>query len=139
VSTVTVDHVFMSGTTSGIRTKAARDRGGLALNRTYSHMTLANLQNPVYITSYDPMRSTGLPPRRRPGAADLRHHAAVERHDWHHGGTALTRPLTAARRGFPVTESRSDNNCGRAPAPAPAPSPARGRARASARGGRSAA
>jgi polygalacturonase len=58
VSNVTVDHVTMNGTTSGIRMKSARDRGGLVQNLTYSNMTMTNVQNPVYITSYYPTLPT---------------------------------------------------------------------------------
>jgi polygalacturonase len=54
VSGVTVDHLTMNGTTSGIRMKSGRDRGGLVQNLTYSNITMTNVQNPVYITSYYP-------------------------------------------------------------------------------------
>ena len=54
VSAVTVDHLTMNGTTSGIRMKSARDRGGLVQNLTYSNITMTNVQNPIYITSYYP-------------------------------------------------------------------------------------
>jgi polygalacturonase len=54
VSDVTVDHVDFDGTTSGIRMKSARDRGGLVQNLSYTNLTLKNVQNPVYITSYYP-------------------------------------------------------------------------------------
>jgi polygalacturonase len=58
VSGVTVDHVTMNGTTSGIRMKSARGRGGLVQNLTYSNMTMTNVQNPVFITSYYPTLPT---------------------------------------------------------------------------------
>jgi polygalacturonase len=58
VSSVTVDHLTMNGTTSGIRMKSARDRGGLVQNLTYSNVTMTNVQNPVYITSYYPTLPT---------------------------------------------------------------------------------
>ena len=54
VSDVTVDHVDFDGTTSGIRMKSARDRGGLVQNLSYTNLTLKNVQNPVFITSYYP-------------------------------------------------------------------------------------
>jgi polygalacturonase len=54
VSNLTVDHMTFNGTTSGIRMKSARDRGGLVSNLTYSNITMTNVQNPVYITSYYP-------------------------------------------------------------------------------------
>jgi polygalacturonase len=58
VSGVTVDHLTMNGTTSGIRMKSARDRGGLVQNLTYSNITMTNVQNPIYITSYYPTLPT---------------------------------------------------------------------------------
>ncbi len=58
VSNVTVDHITMNGTTSGIRMKSARDRGGLVENLTYSNMTMTNVETPVYITSYYPTLPT---------------------------------------------------------------------------------
>ena len=58
VSNVTVDHITMNGTTSGIRMKSARDRGGLVENLTYSNMTLVNVETPVFITSYYPTLPT---------------------------------------------------------------------------------
>ncbi len=58
VSNVTVDHLTMNGTTSGIRMKSARDRGGLVQNLTYSNITMTNVQNPVFITSYYPTLPT---------------------------------------------------------------------------------
>jgi polygalacturonase len=48
----------MNGTTSGIRMKSARDRGGLVQNLTYSNITMTNVQNPIYITSYYPTLPT---------------------------------------------------------------------------------
>ena len=55
---MTVDHLTMNGTTSGIRMKSARDRGGLVHNLTYSNITMTNVQNPVFITSYYPTLPT---------------------------------------------------------------------------------
>lgn len=54
VSHVTVDHLTMNGTTSGIRMKSARDRGGLVTDLSYSNITMTNVATPVYITSYYP-------------------------------------------------------------------------------------
>ena len=67
VSNLTVDHMTFNGTTSGIRMKSGRDRGGLVSNLTYSNITMTNVQNPVYITSYypdlptDPKADTAMP------------------------------------------------------------------------------
>ena len=58
VSNVTVDHLTMNGTTSGIRMKSARDRGGNVHNLPYSNITMTNVQNPVFITSYYPTLPT---------------------------------------------------------------------------------
>jgi polygalacturonase len=58
VSALTVDHVTFNGTTSGIRMKSARDRGGLVQNLTYSNITMTNVPNPVFITSYYPTLPT---------------------------------------------------------------------------------
>jgi polygalacturonase len=58
VSGLTVDHLTFNGTTSGMRMKSARDRGGLVQNLTYSNVTMTNVQNPVYITSYYPTLPT---------------------------------------------------------------------------------
>ena len=38
VSGLTVDHLTMNGTTTGIRMKSARDHGGLVQNLTYSNI-----------------------------------------------------------------------------------------------------
>ena len=58
VNGVTVDHVTFNGTTSGIRMKSARGRGGLVENISYSNITMTNVQNPVFITSYYPSLPT---------------------------------------------------------------------------------
>ena len=58
VSGVTVDHLTFNGTTSGIRMKSARDRGGTVQNLTYSNITMTNVQNPIFITSYYPTLPT---------------------------------------------------------------------------------
>ena len=54
VSHVTVDHLSMNGTTSGIRMKSARDRGGTVTDLTYSNVTMTNVATPIYVTSYYP-------------------------------------------------------------------------------------
>ncbi len=58
VSKLTVDHLTMNGTTSGIRMKSARDRGGLVQNLVYSNITMTGVENPIYITSYYPTMPT---------------------------------------------------------------------------------
>lgn len=58
VSAVTVDHVTFDGTTSGVRMKSARGRGGLVQNLTYSNLTMTNVETPVFITSYYPTLPT---------------------------------------------------------------------------------
>jgi len=42
------------GTTSGIRMKAGRDRGGMARDLIYSDIKMTDVQYPLYITSYYP-------------------------------------------------------------------------------------
>jgi polygalacturonase len=42
------------GTTSGIRMKAGRDRGGMVRDLVYTNITMTNVQYPLYITSYYP-------------------------------------------------------------------------------------
>lgn len=54
VSAVTVDHITMTGTTSGIRMKSERGRGGLVQNLTYSNITMTDVTNPIFIASYYP-------------------------------------------------------------------------------------
>jgi hypothetical protein len=49
-----VSNSTFSGTTSGIRLKAARDRGGLVQNLVYSNLTMSGVRYPIYITSYYP-------------------------------------------------------------------------------------
>jgi len=58
VSKLTVEHNTFNGTTSGIRLKSGRDRGGLVQNLTYSDITMTDVQNPIYITSYYPTMPT---------------------------------------------------------------------------------
>jgi len=42
------------GTTSGIRMKAGRDRGGMVRDLIYTNITMTDVQYPLYITSYYP-------------------------------------------------------------------------------------
>ncbi|HEY4012194.1 MAG TPA: glycosyl hydrolase family 28 protein [Polyangiaceae bacterium] len=58
VNGVTVDNIKFNGTTSGIRMKSARGRGGLVQNLTYSNITMTGVGNPVFITSYYPTLPT---------------------------------------------------------------------------------
>ena len=46
VSKLTVDHITFDGTTSGVRLKSARDRGGLVQNVSYTNLTMTNVQKP---------------------------------------------------------------------------------------------
>lgn len=46
--------VTFVGTTSGIRMKAGRDRGGMVRDLVYTDITMTNVQYPLYITSYYP-------------------------------------------------------------------------------------
>jgi hypothetical protein len=54
VNGLTVNHVTFNGTTSGIRMKSAVGRGGTVQNLSYSNITMTNVENPIYISSYYP-------------------------------------------------------------------------------------
>lgn len=54
VSFVTVHNCTFNGTTSGIRMKSARDRGGVVQYLAYNNNTMTNVPNPVWISSYYP-------------------------------------------------------------------------------------
>jgi polygalacturonase len=49
---MTVNHITFNGTTNGLRLKAGIGNGGLVENITYSDITMQNVANPIYITSY---------------------------------------------------------------------------------------
>jgi polygalacturonase len=49
---MTVNNCTFNGTTNGLRLKAGRGNGGLVQNVTYSNITMTNVQNPIYITSW---------------------------------------------------------------------------------------
>lgn len=48
------ERITFDATTSGIRMKAARDRGGLVENLAYRDITMRGVKNPVFISSYYP-------------------------------------------------------------------------------------
>ncbi|MEI8271277.1 MAG: glycosyl hydrolase family 28 protein [Paludibacter sp.] len=56
VNTITVDSCSLTTTDNGLRLKAARDRGGseslACTNVSYSNITMKNVTNPIYVTSY---------------------------------------------------------------------------------------
>lgn len=54
VSFVTVHGCTFNGTTSGIRLKSARGRGGVVQYLAYNNNTMTSVANPVWITSYYP-------------------------------------------------------------------------------------
>ena len=54
VSNLTVTHCTFTNTISGIRIKSARGRGGLLQRLTYAHLTLVNVQNPIFLSAYYP-------------------------------------------------------------------------------------
>jgi polygalacturonase len=54
VKNLTVTNCTFNGTTSGIRIKSARGRGGLVQNLTYTDITMTNVDFPIYLTSYYP-------------------------------------------------------------------------------------
>jgi polygalacturonase len=49
---LTVTNITFNGTSNGLRLKAGRGSGGLVENVTYSNITMINVANPFYITSY---------------------------------------------------------------------------------------
>lgn len=54
VRNLVVTNCTFNGTTSGIRIKSARGRGGLVENLVYSDITMTNVDYPIYLTSYYP-------------------------------------------------------------------------------------
>ncbi len=58
VGYIVVDSCSFSQTTSGIRLKTARDRGGVEQYFTYSNITMNGVTSPFYITSYYPKEPT---------------------------------------------------------------------------------
>ncbi|MDB6171893.1 MAG: hypothetical protein JWL59_1204 [Chthoniobacteraceae bacterium] len=54
IRNITVENMTFDGTTSGIRMKAARDRGGLVENLTFKNITMRNVEKPIFISSYYP-------------------------------------------------------------------------------------
>ena len=54
---MTVSDCLFDGTTSGIRIKNNRGRGGLVENCVYSDLTMTNVQHPIYIVDYYPERT----------------------------------------------------------------------------------
>ena len=54
VKNLTVTNCTFNGTTSGIRIKSARGKGGLVENLVYTDITMTNVDFPIYITSYYP-------------------------------------------------------------------------------------
>ena len=51
---VRVEHVEFAGTTSGLRMKSARGRGGVVEDITYRDIRMQGVRYPVYVTSYYP-------------------------------------------------------------------------------------
>jgi polygalacturonase len=54
IRNVTAENITFEGTTSGIRLKAWRDRGGVVEGIHYRNITMKNVRYPVWITSYYP-------------------------------------------------------------------------------------
>jgi polygalacturonase len=52
VVNMTVTNCTFNGTTAGIRLKAGRTNGGLVTNISYSNITMTNVADPIYITSW---------------------------------------------------------------------------------------
>ncbi len=58
VGNILVDSCSFTKTTSGIRLKTARDRGGVEQYFTYSNITMSGVTTPFYVTSYYPKEPT---------------------------------------------------------------------------------
>lgn len=54
VRNLVVTNCTFNGTTSGIRIKSARGKGGLVENLVYTDITMTNVDYPIYLTSYYP-------------------------------------------------------------------------------------
>ena len=54
VKSLVVTNCTFNGTTSGIRIKSARGKGGLVENLVYADITMTNVDYPIYLTSYYP-------------------------------------------------------------------------------------
>jgi polygalacturonase len=54
VKNLVVTNCTFNGTTSGIRIKSARGKGGLVENLVYTDITMTNVDYPIYLTSYYP-------------------------------------------------------------------------------------
>jgi polygalacturonase len=59
VRNVHAENLSFDGTTSGIRMKAWRDRGGVVKGISYRNITMRNVKFPIYITSYYPKTPKG--------------------------------------------------------------------------------
>ena len=54
ISNILVDSCTFNGTSTGMRLKTARGRGGVETGITYSNITMTNVPTPIYIVSYYP-------------------------------------------------------------------------------------
>jgi polygalacturonase len=54
IRNVTCENITFEGTSSGIRMKASRDRGGVVENISYKNITMKNVRYPISISSYYP-------------------------------------------------------------------------------------
>lgn len=75
VRNVTAENITFDGTTSGIRMKAWRDRGGVVEGIRYRNITMKNVKYPVFISSYYPKEPAG-------PAADLPANGASKNPVW---------------------------------------------------------
>lgn len=60
---MTVTNCTFTGTTAGIRLKAARGQGGLVQNVSYSNLTMTDVEYPININSYYPHSIPTVPPQ----------------------------------------------------------------------------
>ena len=66
---MTVSNCTFNGTTSGIRMKSTRGRGGLVQNLIYCNIAMTNVQYPIFISSYYPDNTIPSDPSTDPAQA----------------------------------------------------------------------
>jgi polygalacturonase len=100
IEDLTVSDCRFEGTTSGIRIKTARGRGGLLQNLTYQNLALKAVKNPVYIIDYYPERNAPKDPStEKPEPVD--EHTPVVRNIVIRNVSATDCPTAGAIRGLP--------------------------------------
>lgn len=81
VRNVTVENIRFEHTTSGIRMKAGRDRGGVVSDLRYRNITMRDVRYPIHITSYypkPPAHPSMDPPAESPGSNPVWQDVVIE-------------------------------------------------------------